>query len=129
VGLAAAGRTDEAIRRLRQAHRVDADSLRVLNGLAWVLATHPDATSGDGAEAVLLAKKVAQKTEYKNPQVLDTLAAAQAAAGNFDHATSTIKRAIELATGTGSSKLAAELGGRLQLYQQRLPYRETAASH
>ena len=129
VALAAAGQAEEAVQRLRQAHGVDADSLRVLNGLAWLLATNPDATSGDGSEAVLLAEKAALKTQHEHPQILDALAASYAAAGQFDEATKTASRAIERAKVAKNNDLAEEIRGRLKLYEGRQPYRESATSH
>ena len=129
AALASAGREREAIQSFRKAHREDADSLRILNGLAWLLATSPDATSDDGAEAVLLAKKSALKTQQKHPQILDTLAAAYAAVGQFDEAVKIARRAIAQAKAAQKDELAEEIQGRLDLYSRRQPYRESGKPH
>jgi tetratricopeptide (TPR) repeat protein len=63
------------------------------NNKAWVLATCADQRFRDGGQAVELAQKA---VELKPDVVsLDTLAAAYAAAGNFDAAVDTQKKAIQ----------------------------------
>ena len=64
------------------------------NNKAWVLATSADQRFRDGGQAVELAQKA---VELKPDVVsLDTLAAAYAAAGNFDAAVDTQKKAIQM---------------------------------
>ncbi len=60
-------------------------------------------------------------TKWKNPNFLDTLAAAQAEAGEFDAAVSSQKRAIELLT---DKRQKADYRLRLVLYEAKKPYRE-----
>ena len=63
------------------------------NNKAWVLATCADQRFRDGGQAIELAQKA---VELKPDVVsLDTLAAAYAAAGNFDAAVDTQKKAIQ----------------------------------
>jgi hypothetical protein len=57
--------------------------------------------------------------------ILDTLAAAYAAGGDFERAAATAQDAASLATAAGATALAGDIGGRLALYRQRKPYRET----
>ena len=75
------GKPREAVRYYRHAGRLLDNQPQVLNNLSWVLATDEDAQFRDGAEAVRLAKRACELTEYKLPYTLDTLAAAYAEAG------------------------------------------------
>jgi predicted component of type VI protein secretion system len=59
--------------------------------------------------------------------ILDTLAAAYAAAGDFERAATTAQDAASLAAAAGATALSGDIGGRLALYRQRKPYRETRA--
>jgi tetratricopeptide (TPR) repeat protein len=92
---------------------------RHYNQLAWVLATCPKAEFRDGARAVELATRAAELTEWKDGNVLDTLAAAYAESGRFDEAVRWQKQAVDLAT----PQLAEEMRQHLELYQAGKPCR------
>ena len=55
----------------------------LLNDTAWILATNPNASVRDGAEAVELAQRAVKLSGGQEPAILDTLAAAYAEAGRF----------------------------------------------
>jgi hypothetical protein len=78
-------------------------------GLAWVLATSPDASLRDGAKAVELAKKVIEHAGHANVIVLRTLAAGYAESGRFSEAIETAQAALQLATAQGNSALIEDL--------------------
>jgi len=63
------------------------------NNKAWLLATCSDQRFRDGDQAVLLAQKAVELKP--DVSTLDTLAAAYAAAGNFDAAVDTQKKVIQ----------------------------------
>jgi tetratricopeptide (TPR) repeat protein len=86
-----------------------------LNEIAWSLATCADPARRDGAEAVRLAEKAAALTRFENANTLDTLAAAYAAAGEFERATETIEAALALTPDRGYRE-------RLVLYRQGKTY-------
>ena len=67
-----------------------------------------------------------EKLGGKDMQVLDTLAAAQAEAGQFAQAAATAERAIALASKAGQKKLLEDFQARLQFYQAGRPYHETS---
>jgi predicted sulfurtransferase len=63
-------------------------------------------------------------TEGRDPRVLDTRAAAEAAAGRFEAAIGTERRAIELAVQTINDTLVAGVRQRMALYRRRAAYVE-----
>ena len=109
---AAAGRPAEAARAYREALRLGARDLRVLNNLAWILATTPDPGLRDPAAAVAFAEEAVAASGGRDASVLDTLATAYAAAGRPGDARSAAARALTRAEETGDAALAAELRAR-----------------
>ena len=61
--------------------------------LAWLLAVCPDASVRNSEEALALATQANRLTGGQEPHVLDTLAAAYAAAGWFPEAVATVRKA------------------------------------
>ena len=100
------------------------DDPDLLEGLAWILATAPDAGVRDGKTALELARRAAQLTGETAPNVLDTLAAAYAENGQFSEAVATAERARALAGSQDRSDQIQQLELRLDLYRHRQPYRE-----
>jgi Flp pilus assembly protein TadD len=121
------GRAPEAERLLREALHLQPDSLLILNELAWLLATHPDPGIQKPAEALALAGKAAQASGRREPRVLDTLAAAQAATGDFKAAVDTIDTAIALAEAAQAHAIRNQLETRRAGYLERKPHRESFA--
>ena len=92
------------------------------NNLAWILATHPDKSIRNPAAALKLANSLAASTARRDAGVLDTLAAAEAATGDFAAAQSTAAEALRLARATGNDFLSAELTKKLLNYRQKQPF-------
>ncbi len=111
-----AGRYREGVVHYRHALRIAAGHADALNNLAWLLATASDPSVRDPGEALRLAERAVSLSEGKQPNYLDTLAAAQAAAGRFGDAAATAARALDLARATGQEMLAAEIEPRLGRY-------------
>jgi len=88
------------------------------NGLAWILATCPDAALRDGARACELATRACQKTAWAHVGYIDTLACACAEAGRFDDAVKHAGRVVELA----AARHKAEYQGRLDLFKTGKPF-------
>ena len=76
-------------------------------------------------KAVTLAEKVCEITEYKEPESLDTLAAAYAAAGRFNKAVDIAGKALELCQSPTQNTLKKEIEGRLNLYKSNKAYVES----
>jgi tetratricopeptide (TPR) repeat protein len=96
------------------------------NNLAWILATHPDDSVRDGAQAVRIAQRVCERTKHKDVSALDTLAASYAEMGQFADAQRTIQLAIETAQGQGDPPRVNLLRKRLELYRSNRPFRDDA---
>ena len=115
------GRTAEAMPHFRKALAERADWPAPMSELAWALATQADPKLRDPNEALRLAARAAELTSRKDPAVLDALAAAYAASGDWNQATATAASALALAR---SRSMTDEIGARLELYRSRRPYVE-----
>jgi Flp pilus assembly protein TadD len=113
-----AGDRPGATRHLRRAIELQPQNPAPYNALAWLLATSPNATPAAIQEAVQLAQRSATLTGGKDASALDTLGAAYAAAGDFDRAVAAAERALEVATATGQTSLAAQISRRLSTYRR-----------
>jgi len=91
---------------------------------ANLLATCPDASVRNGAEAVTLAERARKLSEGKDTSVLDTLSAAYAESGNFAQATEVEQQALALATEQGDAAQAARFKSHLARYASHEPLRE-----
>lgn len=138
-----AGRPAEAAAEYRAAVRLGPEDLDSRLALAWLLATCPDAAVRHGADALRLATELCAASEWRSVRALDTLAAALAESGRFDEAATRAGEALALAeqkeleardrpfdfTPEEFQRRTAqvqEIWERVQLYQEKAPYRETA---
>ncbi len=117
--LRARGRFSEALGPFREAVRLKPDWLPAVTSLAWLLATVPDAALRDANQAIRLAERGVDLSGRGDPVALDVLAAAYAAAGDFDRAVATAQAALELKPADPD---ATEIHQRQDLYRQRKPY-------
>jgi tetratricopeptide (TPR) repeat protein len=118
-------RDPDGLQRLREIAANAPDSPRMLDELAWLLATHPDSRSRDGTEAVRLAEHACDLTQRKIPALVDTLAAAYAEAGDFPRAISTAEEALNRARSSGDNDAVKLSESILASVRDNLPYRET----
>ena len=125
--LARHGFAAEAIAAYRAMLARAPDSVVPLNELAWILATQPDPALRRPEEALQLAQRASELTRRRSASVLDTLAAAHAAAGQFEQAREEADLALELAA-SSPAELAGEIAERLALYRRNLPYRSSTAT-
>lgn len=119
------GQPAEAIDQLRQAlkHGQGHEAI-IADRLARILATHPLAAVRNGPEAVRLAQAACQATHYRNPELLETLAAGLAESEQFEAAQKTLQQALALPTVGSSQGLEERLKAELALYRRRQPLRE-----
>jgi tetratricopeptide (TPR) repeat protein len=113
------GRLAEAAALFREA--AGGGNPEAMNTFAWFLATCEDPNIRDGSNAVRIGEKAVAATESRNPQYLDTLAAAYAEAGRFADAVSAQQEAIDLMQDESWKKVFAS---RLRLYESGSPYRD-----
>lgn len=114
------GNHAEAIEDFEKAILVEPEDAALLNNLAWVLATSPDAEVRNGERAVELATKACELTDYKMPHILSTLAASFAESGNFDTAIEWSQKAVNMDDPENDEQLQKELAS----YQKKQPWRE-----
>jgi tetratricopeptide (TPR) repeat protein len=103
------------------------DLPELLNNLAWLLATCPDAHLRDGAQAVQYAEHACELTHYRVTPMVGSLAAAYAEAGRFDAAMATAEKACALAEKSGEAGLLQRNQELLLLYRKHQPYHEPAS--
>ncbi|MBX3413710.1 MAG: tetratricopeptide repeat protein [Pirellulales bacterium] len=122
------GRTAAEWYRRAKDLRPNAPSL--LNSLARIYATCEDDEVRQGVAAVDLAERANGFTQYKFPEMIDTLAAAYAERGRFAEAEEAIGLALQLAEAQPEAdadkqeQLVASLKEHRELYRLKLPLRE-----
>jgi tetratricopeptide (TPR) repeat protein len=97
----------------------------LLNGLAWLRATCPDKTVRDGEEALRLARRACDLSQWRDANAIDTLAAAYAEKGRFQEAAAFQEEAMWM--GKLDDKIRTGMAERLALYRRNRPYREEPA--
>ncbi|QDT98040.1 tetratricopeptide repeat protein [Gimesia aquarii] len=89
------------------------------NGLAWLWATCPDIKYRDGKKAVEAGKKACEFSDWKEPNFIDTLAAAYAESGDFEQAVKYQKMLLKMLNESADKRDFEE---RLELYLAGKPY-------
>ena len=105
-----------AIDHYRKGLVIDPSNNAARNNLAWILATSASQDLRNAEEALIVATKLNTDTGNKVPQVLDTLAAAQAANGQFAKAEKSAEMAISQLK--NAPKLKQNIQNRLNLYKK-----------
>jgi tetratricopeptide (TPR) repeat protein len=112
----------KALGSYRQAIRLDPNEAHALNGLAEILATCPKKEYRNGKQAVEYARKACRLRRWKNPDHLQTMAAAYAELGHFTEAVRWQEKALEWADQLPEAD-AEDARQRLELYKGERPYR------
>jgi tetratricopeptide (TPR) repeat protein len=118
------GKHAEAIADFNKALKLKPKDSGILNNLAWVLATSPDAKLRDGKRAVALATDACEATDYRMPHILSTLGAAYAEVGDFQSAIKWVTKGLESANEEQKKNLNKELDS----YRAGKPVRELMAN-
>jgi Flp pilus assembly protein TadD len=121
------GRYDEAAGQYSAALSFKPDWPDCMNNLALLISIYPQIKNRDTNEAVSLASRACQLTNYKDPVFLCTLAAAYASAGRFSEAVDTANKALYLADVTNQSQIRNAIQYHLSFYKQGKPYIEPSS--
>lgn len=124
VALGWTGQVDGARIHFKRATQLVPDWADPLNGLAWVLATHPELQSRDAQTAIELAQQAVALTDRQDAASLDTLAAAYASADQFEQAVAIVGEALVCARRDKEESLVEEIRLRRELYRREKPYRQ-----
>jgi tetratricopeptide (TPR) repeat protein len=120
TALIMSGQLGEGLEHLQEAVRLEPDWPVALNDAAWILATFGAHRQPD--EALRLAQRANELTDDPDANMLDTLAAAYAAAGRFEQAVAVGQAAFDRAQAEHDPQLEQEIAGRLELYRRGEPY-------
>ena len=118
------GKFADSLTHLRLALEADPDRVSDLNLAASVLATCPDSSLRNSADALALADRAQTLTHGQDAAILDTLSAAYAEAGRFPNAIAVEQQAIAVATQQGKTALTDTLKAHLTRYESDAPLRE-----
>jgi tetratricopeptide (TPR) repeat protein len=112
----------KALADYNEAIRLDPRDAQSHNNRAWLWATCPDEEYRDGKRAVESATRACELGEWKEPNLLGTLAAAYAESGDFDRAVELQEKKIKI---KHDPKDMQGFEDRLKLYKEKKPYRDT----
>jgi protein O-mannosyl-transferase len=122
--LSGKGDTAAAIAECETALRLKPDYVEAENNLAWILATSPEPSLRNGPRALDLGREAARLSNYNDPHILDTLAAAFAETGQFAEAIKVGEQAMQLTTDQTNAVPAHALRLRLEGYRAGKPFHE-----
>jgi tetratricopeptide (TPR) repeat protein len=122
--LAKRDKIEEAVTHFEKSLQIYPDWFEPMNQLAWYLAASKQTAVHNPGRAVKLAQRACELTNYKKPDLLDTLAVSYAAAGDFDKAVETARKALELCQSSKQQTLKEKIEKRLILYKAGKPYIE-----
>jgi tetratricopeptide (TPR) repeat protein len=111
------GKDREAIAPAKEALRLRPAWPDVLNNLAIILAASTDRTIRDPDQAIALASRACELTNYQHPLFLDTLGIAYASGSRFPQAIATAQKAHELALSTHQDALVARIARHIESYK------------
>jgi tetratricopeptide (TPR) repeat protein len=118
MALAMTNKPGEAIEHLKQAMQLKPSWYEPALWMAKILATYPDTKVRDPNNSVTFATQAAELTNYQDPEVLETLAASYAAAGQHDLAVDIAQQALTLAETAHDNDLAGRLRDAIELYKK-----------
>jgi tetratricopeptide (TPR) repeat protein len=113
----------DGLQRLRDIATNAPDSPRMLDELAWLLATYPESNSRDATEAVRAAEHACALTDRRVPAFLATLAAAYAETGDFSRGIAAGEEALRRGQAIGDTDSVKLSENILMALRAGLPYR------
>ncbi|HUT92683.1 MAG TPA: tetratricopeptide repeat protein [Thermoguttaceae bacterium] len=113
------GKLEEAATHLSRALELDPDYLEAMLALASLRATCPQSALRNAEQAVALATRACELTNYQRPDAIITLSDSHAAAGNLADAVSVAYKALQIADQSGETEQANMARSRLRRYGKR----------
>lgn len=113
----------EAINHFRFVLMLAPKTPQAFNDLAWILSTHSNPALRNGPEAVRLALKGCGLTDFHDPVLLDTLAAAYAEMGRYELALKTARKSAMILTATRDGPAQERTTELIDAFRARQPYR------
>ena len=98
------------------------EGIRLLDAVVRIGAAHGGKRSGSAIDPVALAQEICRLTDHGNPQLLDSLAAAYAAAGRYGDAQAAAQQALDQAQAQGRLVLAGTIRDHLAAYRHSKSY-------
>ena len=126
IALEQMGREEEAQAEFDRAVDLEPGLPRTLNAEARAAVFDPETNPVILREQLRMAEAACRMSYDQEPEYLDTLAEAYAAAGRFDNAQETGAKAIRRADAAGMNDLGEQMRERLELYRDHRPYTENA---
>lgn len=116
--LSRAGRFVDALAAARRALELDSNHVEAAAELAWLLSTLPDPAQRRPGEAIELALRTCQRTDFRYGAAVLALGAAYAADGQLDRAVELATRAAELAKAAGDRAVLARAQDALERFRR-----------
>jgi tetratricopeptide (TPR) repeat protein len=96
IVMKAQGNYDEAIENFARVVQLQPDAVEPRNDLALLIVKHPELKDHNIEEAISLARRTCELTNYRNAAFLDTMALAYSSAGRFSEAVNTAQAALNI---------------------------------
>jgi len=116
--LVMAGQINGTLEHFREAVRLEPDDWKSLNGLARILAIHPEPKLRNPKQAISFAQRAVELTMQQEIIPLNTLATAYASAGQLDKAIVAAQKALELASKTQNEDAVVQIRQQIETYRQ-----------
>lgn len=95
----------------------DSNAIHALVRLAWIMIAEPSSQSYDEQQAMRLATKACELTDYRDPHVLIILSDVYSARGDRENAISSAEAALRMARASGDTELASEIRAKLERFK------------
>ena len=113
------GKFSEALEHFRNAAYLNPNWPEPLVEMAKILAVHPDPNLRDINQAIGLAARASELTEYQDIAVLEVLASTYAAGRQFDQAAKTAETALKIASDANDDESTERIRKQVQFYQNQ----------
>jgi Flp pilus assembly protein TadD len=118
------GDASPAAAEYQSATKLDPDWPRRFGLTAWNLATHPEEKQRNAVRSLEMAQMADSAANHRDPQFLDTLAAAYAEGKRFDDARTTARKALALAIEAKNPEMQKTIEEHLRQYVNDQPVRQ-----